>query len=191
MTRDLDRGYWPTGGWIIRTALLLPLIVGLLLGMSFASVAARSSATGLDASNRGWFFLLVPPIQLVTSVLGTAYLASLYVGLAALPPPAGRSAAAWAGPTTMRGEVPDDVTVPRNVVTAVGLAVGGILAVLLVVPVQVILTTWLLTRPDLYSDVEKVIIGAETTAVAVWIAYVGHGIWRSRRAAPSHTRSDH
>jgi hypothetical protein len=165
-------------------ALLLPLIIGLLLGAFFASVAVNSSATGLDAGNRGWFFLMVPPMQLVTSVVGTAYVAALYAGLAALPPPAGRSAGAWAGHRPWSGEAPDHRGIPRNVVTAVGIAIGGTLVVFLVVPVQVILTTWLLTRPDLYSDVEKVIIGVETAAVTMWIAYLCRSIWRGRRAAP-------
>ena len=127
-------GYWQTGGRLVRIALLLPLIIGLLLATMVASVAVTSTATGLDADNRGWFFLMVPPTQLLAVVGATAYLASLYFGLAALPRLSGRSAPA-AGSTV------------EEAITAIGLAVGDTVAVLLAVPVQVMLTTWLI-MPD-------------------------------------------
>lgn len=182
MTPEPDDGSWQTGGQWIRIALVVPLIVGLLLGAYFASVAIRSSATGLDADNRRWFFLTVPPVQLVASVGATAYLASLYFGLAALPQMAGRSALA-AG-SVMRPGTLDSLGRSREAITALGLAVGGTVAVVLAVPVQVILTTWLITRPDLYSDVERVIIGVETAALTAWLAYLVRAIWRIRHAAP-------
>jgi hypothetical protein len=188
VTSEPNGGYWQTGGLLIRIALLLPVLVGLLLGTSFASLAVESSATGLDANNRGWFFLMVPPVQLVTSVWATAYLASLYFGLAALPPLAGRSASA-AGPVMKRSDTLDGSTRPREAITALGLAVGGTVAVILAVPVQVVLSTWLITRPDLYSDVERVIVGVETAALTLWLAYLVRGLWRSRHAAPRYTRS--
>jgi hypothetical protein len=168
-------GYWHAGGRLVRIALLLPLIVGFLLATSIASVAVTSTATGLDAENRGWFFLMVPPIQLLAVVGGTAYLASLYVRPAALPRLASMSAAAA-------------TSIVGNVVTAIGVAVGGTMAVLVAVPVQVLLTTWLIMRPDLYSDVEKVIIGVETTAVALWLVYLTRGLLRGRSRGFRHTR---
>ncbi len=148
VTPGPNGGYWLTGTRLIRIALALPLIIGLLLGTSIASVAARSTATGLDAGNRGWFFLMVPPIQLVTSVGATAYLAYLYFGLAALPPKAGRSALAVCSVMT-RPRTLDGLGRSAEAITALGLAVGGTVAVILAVPVQVMLTTWLITRPDL------------------------------------------
>jgi hypothetical protein len=166
-------GYWQTGGRLVRIALLLPLIAGLLLAAAVASVAVTSTATGLDAANRGWFFLMVPPAQLLAVLGGTAYLASLYVGPAALPRMASMSASAAS-------------SITGNAVTAVGLAVGGTMAVLVTVPVQVILTTWLIMRPDLYSDVEKVIIGVESTAVALWLVYLTRGLLRGRSPFPPH-----
>jgi hypothetical protein len=160
-------GYWKAGGRLVRIALLLPLIVGLMLAASMASVAATSTATGLDAENRGWFFLMVPPTQLLAVVGATAYLASFWMGPAGLPGLAGKSAAAAS-------------SIMGKATTAIGLALGGTVAVLLAVPVQVILTTWLIARPDLYSDVEKVIIGVETAAVALWLAYLARGLLRGR-----------
>lgn len=168
-------GYWQAGGRLVRIALLLPLIVGLLLAASIASVAVTSTATGLDAENRGWFFVMVPPTQLLAVVGATAYLASFWIGPAALPGFAGKSAQAAS-------------SILGNAITAIGLAVGGTVAVLMAVPVQVMLTTWLIVRPDLYSDVEKVIIGAETSAVALWLAYLTRVLLRGRSRGFRHTR---
>ena len=188
VTPEPNGGYWQTGGPLTRIALLLPLIVGLWLGTLVASEAVKSRATGLEADDRGWFFLIVPPVQLANSVGATAYLASLYFGRAALPRLAGMSASA-ADAVMKPSRTLDGLGRPKEAITALGLAVGGTVAVILAVPVQVLLTTWLITRLDLYSNVERVIVGVETAALTVWLAYLARGLWRSRHAAPPHPSS--
>jgi len=176
---------WQAGGAMIRLALLVPPVVALLVGVWFAAAAAGSTATGLDPANRGWFFLLAPPAQFGCTVMASTYLASVYFGVGSLPTFA-RSILHIYDPGDQQAGLlsrlapVDRLSVLRKLVAAFVLAVWGTFAVFLAVPVQVLLTTWLLARPDLYSGPERVVIGIETAAAIAWLAYLVRGLWRHR-----------
>jgi hypothetical protein len=188
LTPEPDDGYWRTGGPLIRIALLIPPIVGLVVAPVFVS-AAVNTRTGLDAANRGWFFLLVPPTLLITWFWVTANSVHTYFGVTALPAWLRRIIFSYHDAINLQrpgSESVGSATLATKVITAVGLTIAGTIAVLLVVPLQVLLTTWLLAKADLYSDAERIIVGIETAALLAWLAYLVAGVRRHRRSFEPH-----
>ena len=165
----------------IRLALVVPPLLAAVVGIWIGSIAAASTSTGLDAVNRPWFYILAVPAQLAMVVIATTVLASWYWGGAVLPSwarwilIAGSPQSGWSRAerlSMMESARRTPMGSLRTVAAAVAIAIGGAVLVLLAVPVQVMLSTWLIARSGLYSPGEWALVALETVAVVGWVSYL-------------------
>jgi hypothetical protein len=173
---------------ILRLALTIPPLLAALVGVWIGSLAATSTSTGLDAANRPWFYFLAVPAQLGMVVIATTVLASWYWGGAVLPTwgrrilSSGSPRSGWGraeSPSVVESARRTPMSPLRTVSAAVGIALSGAILVLLAVPIQVILSTWLITPSDLYSPAEWALVAAETVVAVGWVIYLAVRVART------------
>jgi hypothetical protein len=166
---------------LLRVALAVPPLLAAVIGVWVGSSAMEATSTGLDAANRPWFYLLAVPAQLGMVVIATAVLSSWYWGGAVLPAWArrilrsGSPRSGWSRAETssvMESARRTSVGAWRTAAAALGIATSGAILVLLAVPIQVMLSTWLFTPGDLYSSQEWALVAVETAAAASWVGYL-------------------
>ncbi len=157
--------------------MLAPVIFAALCAVWVSQEAAKSTGTGLDPANRLWFYVLALPALFGTVLIASVLIAERFVGTRRLPlivrrvlrprpqyPPA-MTAIADAKPSHLRA-----------VRAAAGLALQGMFLVLLAVPVQVMLTTWLVVHPEFFLPWEAAAVAVESGVAVVWLVYLVYSV---------------
>ena len=155
------------------------MTVGLAVAIFFGAAAAESRATGLREDYRPWFYLIFAPIELFILVYATSGVVGEALGRERLPG------------LILRLEDRMSLTRPNEDRRSGGIGVGvlegiwlsfvGAWLAFLSVPIQVLLTTWLIVHPEFYSPVELVIVGVETILAVAWLGVLVRAVVRGPR----------
>ena len=155
------------------------MVVALVLIAWIGPYAARSRATGLDPEDRAWFYLFVPALQLLVLVYSTAPVFLDARALERMPRWIARvltipAQGAWPSDEPHAGPV-------TTLLQAIYWGYFGGLLAFMGVTIQVLLTTWLIVRPELYSPLEQVVVAVESIAAAAWLFFLTRAMLGARR----------